>query len=95
MPRKSSSLLQMRSYDLVLINSYFHWRPWLPILRFLQITLKFSDFFLGLWWDRSKGYPLATRPRRATQLRQILTDLGPGTIKIGQALSTRPDLVPQ
>ena len=32
--------------------------------------------------------------RRAVQLREILTRLGPAYIKIGQALSTRPDLLP-
>ncbi|MFW6296518.1 MAG: ABC1 kinase family protein, partial [Halothece sp.] len=32
--------------------------------------------------------------KRAIELREILTELGPTYIKIGQALSTRPDLVP-
>jgi predicted unusual protein kinase regulating ubiquinone biosynthesis (AarF/ABC1/UbiB family) len=32
--------------------------------------------------------------RRAIQLRELLTRLGPAYIKIGQALSTRPDLLP-
>jgi ubiquinone biosynthesis protein len=31
---------------------------------------------------------------RATRIREVLTDLGPSFIKLGQILSTRPDLVP-
>ena len=31
---------------------------------------------------------------RATQLREKLTTLGPAFVKVGQALSTRPDLLP-
>ncbi len=95
MARTSKSLFRLKTYDLSVIIQYYNWRPWLPILRFLEITFKFAGFAFGLWLDRSRGYPLAQRPRRAEQLRRILTDLGPGTIKIGQALSTRPDLVPQ
>ena len=31
---------------------------------------------------------------RAVQLREKLTKLGPAFVKVGQALSTRPDLLP-
>ena len=33
-------------------------------------------------------------PTRAAQLRQILGRLGPSFVKVGQALSARPDLLP-
>ena len=33
--------------------------------------------------------------KRATQLRDLLTKLGPSFVKVGQALSSRPDLLPK
>lgn len=50
---------------------------------------------LGLWWvwDRLWENNRCNRRLYAIRLREILTDLGPASIKIGQALSTRPDLV--
>jgi predicted unusual protein kinase regulating ubiquinone biosynthesis (AarF/ABC1/UbiB family) len=49
-----------------------------------------------LWWDKliAREQSIDNQKRRASQLREILTKLGPTYIKIGQALSTRPDLVP-
>ena len=32
---------------------------------------------------------------RAKQLRKLLTKLGPSFVKVGQALSSRPDLLPK
>ena len=46
-------------------------------------------------WDRWIGTSEKRKSLRAMQLRQILTYLGPTFIKVGQALSTRPDLVRQ
>jgi Predicted unusual protein kinase len=47
-----------------------------------------------LYWDRWTGRLQANAPKRAVQIRELLTQLGPAFIKIGQALSTRPDIVP-
>jgi predicted unusual protein kinase regulating ubiquinone biosynthesis (AarF/ABC1/UbiB family) len=62
--------------------------------RALSIFWTFFSFILSLWWDRQTGQAEQKQPQRAVQLREILTHLGPAYIKIGQALSTRPDLVP-
>jgi predicted unusual protein kinase regulating ubiquinone biosynthesis (AarF/ABC1/UbiB family) len=60
-------------------------------LVILQPTL---SFLFGLWWDKQRGITVKNDRLRAVQLRNLLTNLGPAYIKIGQALSTRPDLVP-
>ena len=75
------------------IAQYYRHRPIQVWSRFLAIVLPFIRFGVGLWWDRRWGRK-SNQQRRAAQLRQILTNLGPAYIKVGQALSTRPDLVP-
>lgn len=62
--------------------------------RALSILWPLVLFVLGLVTDRCTGRLAANETRRAQQFRQLLTDFGPAAIKIGQALSTRPDLVP-
>ena len=81
-------------YDPVAINAKYSKAPLQVLGRFLNITLPSLSFVLGLWWDRVWGRSVLNERRRAIQLREILTNLGPAYIKVGQALSTRPDLVP-
>lgn len=80
-------------YDAQAIAKYYRWRPWRSIWRALTIVWQFSWFALHLWLDK-KGDRIETNQMlRATELREILTHLGPTFIKVGQALSTRPDLI--
>ncbi|MGB6169434.1 MAG: AarF/ABC1/UbiB kinase family protein [Geitlerinemataceae cyanobacterium] len=81
-------------YDAEAIAAYYRSRPFEVYGRFLAIVLPLIRFFLGLRWDRQFNRLKANERRRAVQLREILTRLGPAYIKIGQALSTRPDVVP-
>lgn len=90
-----SPLSQLRRYDAIAIAQYYRYRPWRAIWRALRIAGLFLGFILGLKWDDWQGQTERNKCRRASQLRQILTDLGPTFIKVGQALSTRPDLVQQ
>jgi predicted unusual protein kinase regulating ubiquinone biosynthesis (AarF/ABC1/UbiB family) len=92
-------LQELRSYDFGKISRHYRSRPFAVIARTLEILFTFLGFWLGLQWD-SFTNALLKRPespsqvaKRAAQLRQIITKLGPTYIKVGQALSTRPDLV--
>jgi predicted unusual protein kinase regulating ubiquinone biosynthesis (AarF/ABC1/UbiB family) len=88
-------LNQLRRYNPQAIASYYNRRPWLVIWRALTIVWLFAGFLIGLSIDRSVGHIEANKNQRAEQLREILTYLGPTYIKVGQALSTRPDLIRQ
>ena len=86
-------LAQLRRYDPQAIASYYNKRLWLVIWRALTIVWLFAGFAIGLLLDRSIGNTEVNKNLRANQLREILTQLGPTFIKVGQSLSTRPDLV--
>ncbi|OUC13004.1 MAG: hypothetical protein B0A82_19785 [Alkalinema sp. CACIAM 70d] len=86
---------QLRRYDADAIARMYRFRPWRKWWRLLRIVLTFVGLFLGLKLDEAMGKGEGNQQERAEQLRKILTDLGPTYIKVGQALSTRPDLVRQ
>jgi predicted unusual protein kinase regulating ubiquinone biosynthesis (AarF/ABC1/UbiB family) len=90
-----SPLSQLRQYEPSAIARYYRLRPWLVVARAIKIFWFFTGFALGLQIDRSVGTEFANRHMRANQLRELLTALGPTYIKVGQALSTRPDLIRQ
>jgi predicted unusual protein kinase regulating ubiquinone biosynthesis (AarF/ABC1/UbiB family) len=82
-----------RAYDPEAIARFYRWRIWGTGWRVLQILWWLGTFVLGLQFDRWFNQEDQNKYRRAAQLRQVLTNLGPTFIKVGQALSTRPDLV--
>jgi predicted unusual protein kinase regulating ubiquinone biosynthesis (AarF/ABC1/UbiB family) len=86
-------LAHLRRYDPDAIARYYQRRPWKVLWRALNILWIFAGFFLGLKLDQWQNKIEQRKQKRATQLRQILTKLGPSYIKVGQALSTRPDLI--
>ena len=75
------------------INAYYNQHLWQVFGRFINIVVSFAVFFISLWWDRTTNTVEKNERLRGSKLRKILTRLGPTYIKIGQALSTRPDLV--
>ena len=83
----------LRRYDAKTIRRSYRSRPWAAIGRALTIIWSFAKFIFSLKWDDWRNQTERNKFKRAAQLRQILTRLGPTFIKVGQALSTRPDLV--
>jgi predicted unusual protein kinase regulating ubiquinone biosynthesis (AarF/ABC1/UbiB family) len=83
-----------RNYDPEVIGEYYRSRWWEVWSRTVSIFLPMIIFALNIWWDKTWGKLAKNQAKRAVQMRKLLTKLGPAYIKIGQALSTRPDLVP-
>jgi predicted unusual protein kinase regulating ubiquinone biosynthesis (AarF/ABC1/UbiB family) len=86
-------LAEMNVYDAALIARYYRWRWGAIVGRLGAILLPILSFVLSLQWDQWSGQSERHLRHRATQLRQLLTRLGPSFVKVGQALSTRPDLI--
>jgi predicted unusual protein kinase regulating ubiquinone biosynthesis (AarF/ABC1/UbiB family) len=81
-------------YDPQAIAEFYSSQPLKVFARFIGIFLPMIIFALRLWLDKITNRSKQNLGKRATQIRRLLTKLGPAYIKIGQALSTRPDLVP-
>lgn len=84
---------RLKRYDSEAIARHYRRRPWQALGRFMTIAWGFLWFVLGLKLDDWFGNVEVNRTKRAAELRELLTRLGPTFIKIGQALSTRPDLI--
>ncbi|MFB2773390.1 ABC1 kinase family protein [Pelatocladus sp. BLCC-F211] len=90
----SKSESEALQYNPQRIATYYGSRPLQVLRRIITVLTPTIRFALGIWWDTKRGVVVKNDRRRAIQLREMLTKLGPAYIKIGQALSTRPDLVP-
>jgi hypothetical protein len=68
-------------------------RPVAVITRIAQLMSISGSFLSSLLIDLLRGRLKETEVARAIQLRNIVTSLGPAYIKLGQALSIRPDIL--
>ncbi len=87
------SLEDILVYDPDVIAAYYRRRPFQILFRLISIFWIASGYVLGLLWDKVTGRQKVNEQKRAEGLRVMLTRLGPAYIKVGQALSTRPDLI--
>ncbi|KAG2426596.1 hypothetical protein HXX76_012912 [Chlamydomonas incerta] len=81
------------TYDVDAISRYWDRRPVSVITRIAQLLGISGKFLTGLGVDAAAGTLRENEVKRAIQLRDIVTSLGPAYIKLGQALSIRPDLL--
>ncbi|KAH0760195.1 hypothetical protein KY290_023688 [Solanum tuberosum] len=81
-------------YSPNLLSNKYGSRPIKVLRRALQIFNGLGSFALKVWLDQLNGELDRKMRLRAIELRQTFTRLGPTFVKIGQGLSTRPDLCP-
>ncbi|CAN6229750.1 unnamed protein product [Urochloa humidicola] len=82
------------AYDLPGIAAVYRRRPLLVLRRSLQIGTSFGRWFALRYLDRVNERADDMFELRAAQLRRILLELGPAFVKIAQAVSSRPDVIP-
>merc|ERR1719424_817582 len=75
------------------LKAYFSKRPGAVVQRVVQVFGTSFGFLLGVLADTVSGNTEDMEVRRAAQLRDTITSLGPFFIKLGQALSIRPDVL--
>ncbi|KAH1046121.1 hypothetical protein J1N35_036905 [Gossypium stocksii] len=81
-------------YSPELLANKYGSRPVQAAKRTLEILVALGSFALQLLVDQRNGTLDRNKRKRAIELRGIFTRLGPTFVKLGQGLSTRPDLCP-
>ena len=90
---EASGLLE---YDPVTISKIYRKNPQRLLKRLWQTLIPIFSYIISVGWDKITG-ALNTKEQarfRAKQLTNLLVELGPAFVKAGQALSTRPDIIP-
>ncbi|KAK9111132.1 hypothetical protein Scep_018651 [Stephania cephalantha] len=81
-------------YNVAKIAAIYRRKPVLLLRRLLQIGTKFGRWFALRYIDSAMERSDEMFKVRAAQLRGILVELGPAFVKIAQAISSRPDVIP-
>ncbi|KAK0607445.1 hypothetical protein LWI29_015180 [Acer saccharum] len=80
-------------YDPASISAYWGKRPRAVATRIVQLLSVAGGFLSRLAVDIVNKKVKENEVARAIELREIVTSLGPAYIKLGQALSIRPDIL--
>ncbi|CAJ2655546.1 unnamed protein product [Trifolium pratense] len=81
-------------YSPQLVASRYGSKPFKVLGRAFKIVSNLGSFWLKLLWEQRNGVADKNKRIRAIELRTIFTKLGPTFVKLGQGLSTRPDICP-
>ena len=90
---EASGLLK---YDPQIISKIYQKNPKRLFKRLWQTLIPILVYIISVGWDKLTGQlKKESKARfRAKQLTNLLVKLGPAFVKAGQALSTRPDIIP-
>lgn len=80
-------------YDQEAIEYYWDKRSTASIKRLTEVTAAFTPWIIRVAMDSAAGTLKNNGAKRAAELREVLTRLGPTFVKLGQALSVRPDII--
>eukprot|EP00741_Cyanophora_paradoxa_P012956 tig00020660_g12512.t1 len=81
-------------YNIEAIDEFFARRPGRVARRAAELAVPALRLAAAVWLDKRRGTTSLHMQQRAVELRDMLANMGPAFIKVGQALSIRPDLVP-
>eukprot|EP00168_Porphyra_purpurea_P019493 TRINITY_DN7804_c0_g1_i1.p1 TRINITY_DN7804_c0_g1~~TRINITY_DN7804_c0_g1_i1.p1 ORF type:complete len:571 (-),score=192.22 TRINITY_DN7804_c0_g1_i1:536-2116(-) len=81
-------------YDPAAAEVFFRGKGFLVASRQARIAVPLAAFVGKVIVDLQLGREAERRPQRAKEFLDIIAKLGPAFIKAGQALSSRPDLLP-
>ena len=86
----------LMEYDPVTISKIYKKNPKRLFKRLWQTLIPIFAFIISVGWDKITGkLNKGNQARvRARELTDLLVELGPAFVKAGQALSTRPDIIP-
>ncbi|KAJ1701305.1 hypothetical protein LUZ63_001084 [Rhynchospora breviuscula] len=90
----SSEAEFLTEYDVSVIAAIYRRKPLLVLRRFTQISTTFGRWFAQRYLDSVYERSDEMFKIRAAELRMLLLELGPAFVKIAQAVSSRPDVIP-